>query len=579
MRRLFDEAAEQEFREAFIESRRGTRSAKVYLVRSCIRCSCLAFREAFPADSILNHTHTIEWVAAWNARQSGCSVATRQYKLTMLGAWWRWLFERHVIDDNVLSFVSCVQLARDAVPLLTLRCNLQRHIGNYLESRSELAARTREMYDSWLKRFNVFINTSPDLPRTLDPDIALGEEGLAAWFRSVCSSNPRQTVMRVAGLLSAFSDFLMSKGVLTDNALSRLEQAFPLGKLVGVACALAADDRTGALHALAPPPRFRSHFADRIAGFLDLKRAVGCHERYGFTILRDFDQFLVTHGEEGPITSALLLRWRDSRPALGRSSRRGRWIVIRQFCRYVQRYVPETYVPDPIMGWMPRTTFRPRIVLPDEMKTLLGAVADVCPGARWSLRPHTYRALLVLLYTTGLRISEALHLRVNDVDLCERVLVVRETKFYKSRFVPFSDGLLAVIRDYQRERLHLLGPPARDAPFFPAKHGGHYAKSSINDVWQDLLRHTGLRGDTGRNPRVHDLRHSFATLRLAAWYREGADVESMLPLLATYLGHASVAGTYHYLTILPETLLAASEQFRRYSGAIITPTGGSHALA
>ena len=574
----FDEAAEQELRETFIESRDGTIN-RVYQIRSCIRRSCFAFREEFPSDSILNHTHTTEWVAAWNARQSGCSLGMRQNRLKVLCAWWQWLFERHVIEDNVLDSVSCVQLARDATPCLTLRCNLQHHIIDYLHSRSELAARTREMYDSWLTGFNVFLNSSPDLPRAIDPRIALGEEGLGAWFRSVCAGSPRKTVMHVAGLLSAFSDFLVSKGVLTDNTLSRLVRAFPLGKLVGVAYALAADDRTAALRALASPPRFRSHLVDRIAGFLDLKRAVGCHERYGLSILRDFDCFLIEHSQEGPITSAQLSRWRASRPDLGPASHRQRWIVMRQFCLYVRRYVPETSVPDPLMGRLPSSTFRPRIVLPDEMKALLGAVAHVCPGSRWPLRPHTYRALLVLLYTTGLRISEALHLRVDDVDLRDRVLLVRETKFYKSRLAPFSDGLLAILREYQQERLRLLGAPARDAPFFQAKHGGHYTNNSINDVWQDLRRHADIDGGAGRGPRVHDLRHSFATLRLAAWYREGADVEAMLPLLATYMGHASVAATYHYLTILPETLLAASERFRRYSGAIITPAGGNHALA
>lgn len=135
--------------------------------------------------------------------------------------------------------------------------------------------------------------------------------------------------------------------------------------------------------------------------------------------------------------------------------------------------------------------------------------------------------------------------------------------------VPFSDGLLAFLRDYQRQRLRLLGAASQGAPFFPTMFGNHYSQTSVNDVWRALTHHVGLREGAARGPRVHDLRHSFATLRLAAWYREGADVETMLPRLATYLGHVKVASTYLYLTILPETLLAASERFRRYGGSLI----------
>jgi integrase len=251
-----------------------------------------------------------------------------------------------------------------------------------------------------------------------------------------------------------------------------------------------------------------------------------------------------------------------------------RWIVIRQFCLYVQRYVPTTYVPDSLVGRLHPLTFRPCIVSPDQMKILIDALPAVGGGSRWPLRPYIFHALLVLLYSTGLRISEALRLRVDDVDLHDRVLLVRETKFYKSRLVPFSDGLLTIFQHYQQKRLALLGSPARVAPFFPNTHDGHYSRGHLEDLWLRLRRHVGIDG----GPRIHDLRHSFATLRLAAWYREGADVEAKLPLLATYMGHASVAATYRYLTILPETLVAASERLRRYSGTIITPAGGHHAL-
>jgi integrase/recombinase XerD len=575
MKPRFDKASEQDLRETYLAARGGT-SAYAYEVRSCIRRSCHVFTEAFPRDSILNHTHTTEWVRLWNARQGGCGAGMRYNRLWALANWWQWLFERHVIDENVLEFAPCTQLARDGTPRLTLRCNLQRHIVEYLESRSDLSARSREHHGSWLKRFNVFINQSPQIPGK-GTKLALGEEVLGGWFRSVCAERPRESVMRAAGALSAFFDFLVSRDALAENALRRLSEAFPVGKRVGVAYALAADDQTTALRALARPPRFRSPLADRIAAFLDHKRAAGCGELYGLPILRDFDRFLAAQTEQGPITSALVSRWWASRPDLGPESRRQRWVLIRQFCLYLQRYVPETCAPDPMLGRLPRSRFRPRIVQPEEMKALIAAVAAVVPGARSALRPHTYRTLLVLLYSTGLRISEALELQVGDVDLRERVITIRQTKFYKSRVVPFSDGLLSFLRDYQRQRLRLLGAASQGAPFFSTMFGNHYSQNSVNDVWRALTQHVGLREGAARGPRVHDLRHSFATLRLAAWYREGADVETMLPRLATYLGHVKVASTYLYLTILPETLLAASERFRRYGGSLIAAVREGHA--
>jgi integrase len=579
MRSRFDGAAEHELREAFIAARGGS-SVYVYQARSCIRRSCLAFREAFPEESILDHTHTTEWVAAWNSVQTTCAEGMRRSRLTMVGAWWQWRFERRVIDANVLDVISPLsQLARDGTPRITLRRNLQRHIVEYLESQTGLSVRTREIFGCWLKRFNVFINQSPEIAGNGATKLALDEKVLGAWFRFICTRNPRGTVVHVAGTLSTFLDFLVSRGVVAENTLRRLHEAYPGSWRVSVACALAAEDPTAVLRALAKPPRFRSHLAEHMAGFLDFKHAVGCGESYGLYILRDFDRFLIAHGEEGPITSALLARWWAARTDLGPEARRHRWILIRQFCLYVRRYIPATCVPDALLGRVPASRFRPRIIQPEEMKALLGVVPAVVPGSRSALRPRTYRTLLVLLYSTGLRISEALELQVGDVDLRERVITIRQTKFYKSRLVPFSDGLLPVLRDYHRERLRLLGAPSRDAAFFPTRAGRHYSQSSVTDVWRELVERGGMRDGDSRGPRVHDLRHSFATLRLATWYREGTDVEAMLPRLATYLGHVKVASTYLYLTVLPETLLAASERFRRYGGSVLAPAGEDHALA
>lgn len=432
----------------------------------------------------------------------------------------------------------------------------------------------------WLKRFNVFLNRLPAPPVFKAGKLDLGEDVLAAWFRHICGRYERITVLQATNVLNGFLEALVGKGVLAGNVLEQLRREYPVGKRLGVAYALAAHDRVAALRALARKPTFQSGLADHLASFLALKRAIGCRYPHATTVLRDFDHFLIVQKEKGPITAALLARWRASHPELSAASHRLRWTVMHQFCLYLRRYVPETHVPDSLFGRMPIPRLKAHIVTPSEMRRLLDGVGVVASGSRWPLRPHTCRTLFILLYTTGLRISEARGLQVGDIDLRRRVITIRETKFYKSRLVPFSDGLLPIFREYHRRRLQLLGAPPPEGPFFVTQYGGHSKKTHIGTVWKRLLRHTGLGGGgRGNGPRPHDLRHSFATLRLAAWYREGADVAAKLPLLSTYLGHTTIAATQRYLTILPEAQLAASERFRSYSSSLIAVAGENHALA
>lgn len=575
----FNEVAETELREEFVETGHSRSAKGLSNLRSEIRCSCVVFRELFPGDSILNHTHTTEWTRPWNARLAHLAVATRINRLWSLYQWWAWLFDRRLIDSNVLELVACKRLAIDAVPPLTLRCQLQRHVAEYLDGLTGVTAHTREYYLSWIRRFELFLNRVSSPPIFVGGTLDLGEEVLAAWFQHICGRYQRSSVLIATNVLNGFLEALVCKGVLAENVLERLRREYPTGKRLGVAYALAADDRAAALGALAKKPTFQSSLAEHMSGFLSLKRATGCRCPAATTVLRDFDRFLIDSSEQGPITAALLARWCASRPELSAASHRHRWAAMHQFCLYLRRYVPETHVPEPLLGRRPVTRFKAHIVQPDEMRQILDAVAVVATGNIWPLRPHTCRTLFILLYATGLRIGEARKLQVDDVDLRQRVIRIRETKFYKSRLVPYSDGLLQILRDYHRRRIQLLGAPAPEAPFFVTRYGGHYKQTQFGKVWRQLIRHAGLDGGRQARPRIHDLRHSFASLRLAAWYRDGEDVVAKLPLLSTYLGHASIAATQRYLTILPETQLAASERFRAYSGELITAAGEDHALA
>jgi site-specific recombinase XerD len=172
----------------------------------------------------------------------------------------------------------------------------------------------------------------------------------------------------------------------------------------------------------------------------------------------------------------------------------------------------------------------------------------------------------LLLYAVGLRISEALSLQLTNVDLSAGVLTIRESKFYKTRLVPMSPALTGTVGEYvaRRAKQH---PTQFGGALFLTRAGTPVARHTAENVFCRLRVRAGvLRHDGGRHqPRLHDLRHAFAVHRLISWYRQGADVQRLLPQLATYLGHINIAATQRYLTLTPELLHEASQRFERYA--------------
>jgi len=228
-----------------------------------------------------------------------------------------------------------------------------------------------------------------------------------------------------------------------------------------------------------------------------------------------------------------------------------------------RRYV--TTSPLPKVLPKPPQTFVPYIYSQEELHRLLEATA-LFRHPRAKIQAYTFRTLLLLLYGAGLRISEALALTLSDVNLSAGVIQICESKFYKTRLVPLGPDLINVLTTYatQRKKEHAVQP---DAPFFISRVGSPIKRGTAEGTFSRLRRRTGVqRHDGGRfQPRLHDLRHSFATHRLVSWYRQGADVQRLLPQLATFLGHVHIAATQRYLTATPELLSEASKRFERYA--------------
>ena len=227
-------------------------------------------------------------------------------------------------------------------------------------------------------------------------------------------------------------------------------------------------------------------------------------------------------------------------------------------------YLSASPLPEPA-PCIPRS-FKPHIYSRDELQRLLEAT-KILEDKHSPLQHTTFRILLLVLYGAGLRPSEGLRLRCCDVDLDERVLAVWDTKFFKSRLVPIGRTLAAALFTYHKARQRLPMPAGTHSAFFTAHTGVPITLSKLEKVFARLRQHAGIQSPPGARwqPRLHDLRHSFALHRLIAWYREGVDVQARLPLLSTYLGHVNLSGTQTYLTMTHELLAEASKRFERYT--------------
>jgi site-specific recombinase XerD len=210
--------------------------------------------------------------------------------------------------------------------------------------------------------------------------------------------------------------------------------------------------------------------------------------------------------------------------------------------------------------------FQPYIYSQTELRRLLDSTASY-QRHRGRLDPFMVRALLLLMYGAALRTSEALSLTIRDVDLANAVLTVRDSKFFKSRLVPLGLKTVQVLAEYAHRRGASAYPQDTDASFFVGRNAKRVNISTLENAFQQIRVHAGLRREGGVRcqPRLHDLRHTSAVHRLTSWYREGRDVQKLLPQLSVYMGHTYLAATQVYLTMTPELLHEASLRFEWYA--------------
>lgn len=233
-----------------------------------------------------------------------------------------------------------------------------------------------------------------------------------------------------------------------------------------------------------------------------------------------------------------------------------RMMAVRGFARYMAGIDPRTEVPP--AGLIRRQSrWKPPFIFSEaDVRALMGAARQMISQP---MRAATYETLIGLLAATGLRVGEALRLDRTDVDWSEGVLLVRQSKFGKSREVPLLTSTVDALRAYADERDHVRSHASTPA-FFVSLRGTRVIYEVAHPVFRQLCDATGVGSGSARRPRIHDLRHSFAVNTLVRWYRDGINVQTRLSWLSTYLGHREPRYTYWYLSAAPELLANAASR-------------------
>jgi integrase len=322
---------------------------------------------------------------------------------------------------------------------------------------------------------------------------------------------------------------------------------------------------------------FSSPLGPAITSYLALKQALGRCFAAEADVLAHLDRFLVARPADacalGPESFAA---WSLTLAHLTPTVRRNRMRLVRNLCLYRRRTDPGCFVPDPSGFPAPHMPRRPHVFTAEQIVRLLGVAADLRPQSTSPLCAEVFRLAIVLLYTAGLRRGEVVRLVLSDYNRDERTLLVRASKFHKSRFVALSQDAAREMERYLRVRRRL--PHDADAPLLVSRSGGlrAYSGASFGHSLRRLFRRADVRTAQGRLPRVHDLRHTHAIHALLRWYRAGVDVQAKLPALAAAMGHVSIVSTAYYLAFLEPVAEAASERFARHCRHVLDalPSGG-----
>ena len=312
-------------------------------------------------------------------------------------------------------------------------------------------------------------------------------------------------------------------------------------------------------------PQFISDLGPWMESFIREKQACGFRYTHAAAVLKRLDRHWFDDGNGTEPSRDSMERFVAHRPHERPRNQLERYSVTRQFTLYLNRVGVPAWIPQERMVIVRQGDFVPYIFARDQLISLFDA-ADRLPMAAGY--PHM-PLILRLFYGCGLRLSEVIWLNVGDVDLLEGTLHIIDTKFGKNRRIPVALSLVERLRAHCQS----LRSKQPDDPLFPVKTrrtSKRYRKNQIYLPYRGILSAAGIdHGGRGKGPRIHDLRHTFAVHRLESWYRQGGDVNAMLPLLVAYMGHGHMTGTQYYLRLTPAVFPDLVQRMEEYAGSAI----------
>lgn len=300
--------------------------------------------------------------------------------------------------------------------------------------------------------------------------------------------------------------------------------------------------------------------------YLHYRRQLGFRLKIEGEQLLQFAKFVDGLGHEGPLTTEVALQWSSLPENVSPLYQAKRLEVVRCFAKYLAIFDNRTQIPSVQLLGKAHRRVRPHIYSEADILALTEVAKSLLPTK--GIRPKTFRVLIGLLYSTGLRISEALRLRQSDVDFSSGILSIVQTKFFKSRLVPVHASTKSHLEEYSSYRDRYFSEP-QSKRFFLSEKGDDLNYSTVRHTFRCMCKKAGLKSNgERRHPRLYDFRHTFACRRLIQWYRDGLDVDHAISNLSTYLGHVKVTDTYWYLTGIPELMQFAVQRFEQFGQTV-----------
>lgn len=403
--------------------------------------------------------------------------------------------------------------------------------------------------------------------------LLLSKHLLMKWIQHRAQTRTFDTAASSVRELDDFMQYLYERKIIPVNPMELILREFGKRKWSGIVRAFQSGAPETALETLRVEPGFTGTFGEHADTFVRLHRTAGQPFIFNRYLLIAFNRFIRKQGSDDveSVTPDVVKQW-ISTLTCSHGMRRQRLRMLRQFFEHLcnLQVIKVSPVPWSLIDSYGRVdrTFRPYIFTEPQMQALLAAAKRLPRIRLFPLCPDVMHMAIATLYILGLRLNEALNLRLADIDEKQQTLFIRQAKFHKERYVPYGPRFAECLRSYLEARRADGVSTAGESPLFVRWSDQPLTAGTFRRHYVEAMRDAGIIPGEGPKPRIHDIRHAFAVHRLLRWYREGVDVQKRLVLLSTFMGHVSIYSTQVYLTITGSLLGEANKRFLNAFGSV-----------